>query len=388
MTPPPARPRYAARNPALAAWLWAIDHLWARPGRQPPALPEEPARILLCNQAHLGDAILATAALEPLRRRYPDAKIGMLVNAGSARVVADHPALAWVHTVDPARLQRQGSRVERLRRHRASVRAAEQAVRAVGYDLAIDLYHHYPNSIPLLHRIGVPTVGWRSGGFGAWLAAAPDDPASPPSILSRHAALLHLATGRPVDAAAMRPWLAVEAEALARWHARRQALGITRPCTVLHLGAHDAVKRWPLSHWQAVATRLFRDGHTVLLMGHGPREVADCAAVRQACRGCVDLAGQLDWPEFVAAVSEAGLLVGHDSAAVHVAAAFDRPRVAIVPGIVEPWIWHPPGPRRVTLSQPVPCAPCQRGQGCASMQCLRGVAPQAVVEAIGSLDRG
>ena len=100
--------RYLVYNPKLLAALRLADGASRlvgrlRPGRR-PATP--PRRILLANPAHIGDVLIATAVLPPLRQAFPDAEIGMLVGSWSRHVVEGHPDVARVHVMDNFHLNR------------------------------------------------------------------------------------------------------------------------------------------------------------------------------------------------------------------------------------------------------------------------------------------
>ena len=380
------RTHYTANNPFLKAALRLVDGLLSRlrrPPRRPAAVA--PRRILVCNQAHLGDAILATAVLPALHAAHPGAEIGMLVHPDAARVAQAHPGIRHVHTVEHWHLNRRGEGLwARLRRHGRSSREAQRTNRLAAYDLAIDLYHYFPNSIPLLRRCGIPCIaGWDSGGFGPLLdVVAPNGP-GPMPVLERHAALLARIGVRSAEA--LRPNLPQSATAGAAWAALASARGLSSPYIALHLGAHAEHRRWPAAHWSSLARALIARGHAVVLLGHGPAEIALCRQVGQDCPSAIDLSGQLDWSGMLSAISQCALLVGHDSAPIHVAAAYQRQRICLAAGINDLRVWLRAEPRSVVLMHPVPCAPCGRTGGCATMYCLRRVTPSDVLDAFDGL---
>ncbi len=376
---------YATYSKALRSALWAIDHWLGWRGVSKPesaALPASPARILLCNQAHLGDAVLATAVIPALRAAYPQAEFGFLVHPGSRPVVETHPQIKWVHAVEHWHLVRGNTSVlERIRRHKTSHRDALRDIRAVGYQLAIDLQPYFPNSIPLLHRSGIGClVGWNSAGFGAWLDLAASNDSTPINAMDRHAKVLSQ-MGIACDASSLRPHLHLSAEDLFRWQQRARRLGIGGGFIAIHIGAHAEHRRWPASQWAAVIAELLRHGHPVVLLGHGEAEVALGRAIASSCPKVVDLCGQLPWGELLAAIAACRVLLSHDSAATHLAAAFDQPRVCIATGIHDLQMWLRANANSVVLSKPMPCAPCGRVAGCATMECIRGVSCDAVIEA-------
>ena len=375
--------RYAVNNRALKAALWVIDRALmslARP-REKPAQNAPVMRVLVAIQAHLGDAILATAVIPALQQRFPGARLGFLVHPDAAQVVAHHSAVTWVHPVEHWRLNRRhASWVSRLGQHWRTTRACERAICEVGYDLAIDLYHYFPNSIPLLRRSGVPRiVGWSSGGFGPWLDVAAHDAGLPINVLHRHAALLRL-LDIEIDPMQLRPVLELTRTAKQRWADISQTRGLDRTYVALHVGAHAAHRRWPVERWRCLAQSLMASGYAVLLLGHGAVEQDTCRTITLGCPAAIDLSGQLDWDEMVAAIAASSLLISHDSAAVHVGAGFVKPRICIAAGINDLRIWLEQSARSVVLMKPVPCAPCLRTQGCSTMDCIRGVSVQDVLD--------
>jgi ADP-heptose:LPS heptosyltransferase len=65
----------------------------------------------------------------------------------------------------------------------------------------------------------------------------------------------------------------------------------------------------------------------------------------------------------------------------HLASAVGTPCVVIGNGISHPSHWRPRGEAVAVVRKDVPCAPCHRGGGCATMECVRGVTVDAVEEA-------
>ena len=378
---------YAVNHPVLLGVLRLVDAVLAaiRRRRGAPAARADPKRILLCNQAHLGDAILATAVLPRLRAAFPDAEIGMLVHPDGVRVAGSHPGVRQVHTVEHWHLNRRGESLRaRLWRHRQSTRTAVRAIRAARYDLAIDLYHYFPNSIALLSRCGIPTLaGWDSGGLAPLLDVVGRNGTTPMPVLERHAALLgRLGIASPTP---LQPELPLPEATMARWRARATACGLPGRYVALHLGAHAEHRRWPTAEWVALARALTDRGQALLLLGQGAAEVDACRQVAAACPAAMDLAGQLAWDEMLAAIAQCELLVAHDSAPIHVAAAYGRPRICLAAGINDLRVWLQSHRRSAVLMHPVVCAPCGRTGGCATMDCLRRVSPTDVLAAFDRL---
>ena len=101
-------------------------------------------KILLCNEAHIGDLILSTSLLPALKKAIPDCKIGFLAGSWAKEVVEDHVFVDWVHFYDQASINRSNiSKREKKQREALTKKAALKNVEEVGYDIALDLHSYY-----------------------------------------------------------------------------------------------------------------------------------------------------------------------------------------------------------------------------------------------------
>ncbi len=157
------------------------------------------------------------------------------------------------------------------------------------------------------------------------------------------------------------------------------------PYIVMHPGATAPSRRWPAERFGEVAVSLSATTGSPVLVTGGPGErdlVAQVVAVASSMPGSrvVDLAGVLSLDALIATIDGAALLVSNNSGPVHIAAARATPVVDLY-ALTNPQ--HTPWqvPHRV-LSNPVPCANCQRSvcpEG--HHACLTGVAVDHVVDA-------
>ena len=177
----------------------------------------------------------------------------------------------------------------------------------------------------------------------------------------------------------------------AKEHARRllAAAGVDlgAPWIVVHPGASAPARRYPAWSYAEVVRRLVvQDSLQVVVTGDdGEVELAADLATA-AGHGAVTLAGRTTLELFAAVLSQSWLLVGNNAAPAHIAAALGVPVVDLYaltrPGRT-PWLV----PSRV-LSHDVPCRWC-RSRACPMGHhlCLRGVEPEAVVDAVRELLR-
>jgi ADP-heptose:LPS heptosyltransferase len=373
----PLSGRYLVHNRGWNAALRLADAVLSRVAQaRPPASPAAPSKILIAVGGHLGDAVIATSVLPVLARAYPNAQVGMLLPSWSRVVVEGHPALRWIHHADHWKMSRAGGgSAAKWRQYRASAAKAVQEIRAVGYDVAIDLYAYYPNSARLLWQAGIPTrVGYTSGGCGPLYTSAVDWTTDLGHTATQHAALVAelTAAGRGIEPAYDLPPITD--------HNRENAKQATGPDAyiVVHPGTGDKRKAWPIEQWRELVKRLTAAGERVVITGAGAGE----GALAESIESATNLVDRIDWPTFRGVLAGAKVAIGADSVAMHVAAAEHTPSIAIMAAMSDPEQWRPLGAEVSVLTRSVPCAPCFQKAGCEAMTCVRDVTVDDVLRAV------
>ncbi|MEW6261689.1 MAG: glycosyltransferase family 9 protein [Thermodesulfobacteriota bacterium] len=113
----------------------------------------------------------------------------------------------------------------------------------------------------------------------------------------------------------------------------------------LHPGSGGAGKNWPLERWLELAEGLERETRLKTVFLLGPAEEEWIAKLEKEDRV---VAGNMPL-EVVAGLISLGLgHAGHDSGVTHLAAALDRPALAIF-GPTDPAQWAPRGPQTVVV---------------------------------------
>jgi heptosyltransferase-2 len=146
--------------------------------------------------------------------------------------------------------------------------------------------------------------------------------------------------------------------------------------------ARGQAKRWPAARFGLLARRLAEsDLRTLVLIGAGEEKIAE--EVRAAAEFDLPIVGpDRDVAGLAAIVSQLTALVGNDSGAMHLAACFGTPVVALF-GPSDPTRTAPVGGRHEVLCQNLACAPCT-APSCPLLhhECLRGLSVDDVEEAL------
>jgi len=202
-----------------------------------------------------------------------------------------------------------------------------------------------------------------------------------PLIVERYAALAQPA-GEEFAQTPAEPRLRID-EAARRATAAKYSLDLARPVAVFAPGAeYGPAKRWPARHFAELAKTLAARGYQVWLLGSAT-DAAITAEIQRLCDGiCVDLAGRTSLDEAIELMSFAARVVTNDSGLMHVAAALDRPTVAIF-GSSSPAFTPPLSRRARIVTLKLECSPCfQRECPLGHTNCLVTLEPARILEAL------
>jgi ADP-heptose:LPS heptosyltransferase len=323
---------------------------------------ERGGRVLVTRMRYVGDAILSLPLVAALRGAFPAAEIHYLAQAPALELLHDQPDLARCWRAEPGVV--------------ATLRLA-QRLRAQRFDAAIDLFAN-PWSALLVRATGAPVrIGEARRVRRHAYTWARRLPPGRSALLQHLDALRGLGVEPPAPEPPVLRLRGPEIEAgRARW--RRQA---SAPGVLLHLGATQPAKEWPVEHAVELVRRLEHDGVPVLL-STAPNRPEPSATVAARSGGTAHCMPALPLREVLGVAAAAAAVVSVDGAVAHAAVALGRPTVALF-GPTDPDIWFPYGefgPYRVLHAGP-DCGPCD-GRCCAERRCMHALEPEAVQQAV------
>jgi heptosyltransferase-2 len=329
----------------------------------------------------VGDAVMATPALQALRQHFPAAHLLGVLKPYVAGVLEGAPWLNEQIFLDARGpwSQRWPAVAARLRRSR------------------IDLAILFPNSFrsALVAWLGGcrRRVGYVLYGRGPLLtdhlqevADARGRRTPSPAIDAYNRLVEHVGCPRPLSRMELFTTPADEAAAEAVWQEARLA-GCPEVVCLNPGAAFGAAKYWPVEHFAALARDLVdrRGSGILVLCGPGERDLARAIVTLARRPGITSLADRpLSLGLTKACVRRADLLVTTDSGPRHFAAAFDRPVVTLFGPTHIAWTetYHP---RAVHLQKKVPCGPCQLRVCPLDHRCMTTLTPAEVFDAAAEL---
>jgi heptosyltransferase II len=167
--------------------------------------------------------------------------------------------------------------------------------------------------------------------------------------------------------------------------AAREALGLSQdaaPVVFCPGAEYGPAKRWPIHHYAALAKKL--DKPVWIVGSHKDAPVGEEIAQLSA-DAALNLCGRTNLEQAIDLIAGARAVVSNDSGLMHVAAALDRPTVALY-GSSSPGYTPPLSARATILSLGLDCSPCFKRE-CPlgppdTLRCLEDITPERVLAAL------
>jgi heptosyltransferase-3 len=346
-------------------------------------------RVLVTKLRHHGDVLLASPVFQVLKNHAPHLEIDALVFAGTRDMLAGHPAIREIFTIDRdwprkgpvTHLQHESALFNRLRERR--------------YHLIVHLTEHPRGAwLAQLLRPRWSVAPKRN----SWLWEKCFTHVYPlPMHTPRHTvetnldALRRLGLQPGTDERRLVMVPGTQAEAAVEEALAAKGLSAT-PFIQVHPTSRWLFKAWSDERNAELLRALHRDGHRVVITAApGTREKAIVARILELAPGtAVDLSGLFSLRELAALTERAKLFIGVDSAPMHIAAAMQTPVVALF-GPSGEHQWRPwQVAHRIVASADHPCRPCGN-DGCGGgkvSECLTTLPVARVLSAANELLAG
>ncbi len=325
-------------------------------------------KILVIGPSWVGDTVLAQPLFKRLHEKHGNLKLDVLAPAWTL------PLLERMPEVSEGLASPLGhGELKLAQRWRLA-----QGLKARQYDQAIVLPNSFKSAlIPRLAGIRLRTGFVGEARHALLNDARRLDAKALPLMAERFA---HLADARdePLRRPLPQPALSVSPAARDALLARL-TLRTDPPVACFCPGAeYGPAKRWPAEHFASLAARLADHGWQVWLIG-SPKDRAIGAEIERLSGGrCRDLCGDTGLAEAVDLLSAAQVVVSNDSGLMHVAAALDRPMLALY-GSSSPSFTPPLSPHAEVVKLDLPCSPCfERECPLGHFKCMRDLGPERI----------
>ncbi len=321
-------------------------------------------KILIVLPNWLGDAVMATAAIEILCDAYPRAELTLVGSYASIEALKHHPQCTR-HYLDETK--KSGSRL---------INTYKFAKKLGRHDLAITLRNQIHSTLLVYLTGTVVTAARRSWHSMITLQSTPKIPKKI-HMVEQYTMLINTVTDQPKK----------EAGKLKLYIEPKQ---FDRPSLGINPGAaYGGAKRWYPERFAAVAAE-FSDQYQTIIFG-APNEVDTAEIIEDELKklnvtNYINLAGKTSVEELCAAIGGVDMFISNDSGPMHIAAAYSTPTVGIFGPtptyLAPPW----KNERSTIISHDLECAPCQKREcPLKHHDCMKGIEVQEVVDVVKKL---
>jgi heptosyltransferase-2 len=332
------------------------------------------SRVVLRAPNWLGDAVMALPAMAALRRHFAGAHLAVAARPGIAAMFREETA------VQP------DSVIEISERGREAVAMLEGG----GFDLGV-LFPNSFRSAWRMKRAGIRERWGRSTFQRGWLLTKR-------SVRDRGRGVVHqcdfyrqLVRGLGVECDDSPPRLAVSEPSAARAEtilAERRIPAGARLVGFAPGAAYGQAKQWPPDRVAEVAARLVRDRDATCVIVGASHDRPSARAIESWLRAhapetvarVVDLVGRTSLGSLAGVIARCQTFITNDSGAMHLAAALERPVVALF-GPTDERVTRPIGDHDI-VTAPVFCRPCLLRDCPIDHRCMKRISSDMVLDAV------
>lgn len=335
--------------------------------------------ILVIGPAWVGDMVMAQSLFMCLKEQHPDCRISVLAPEWTL------PLLERMPEVENGISLQMGHGDLQLGKRRAF----GKSLRGENFTAAIVLPNSFKSALIPFHANIPRRTAWK----GEWRNLLLSDCRSLdknafPLMVQRFAALAYPASNDPPNQIP-EPRLQSNPESVAEALATL-GLGLEHRILAICPGAEFGVaKQWPAEHFAATCKTKIDEGWNVWIFG-SQKDAEFANEILQLLgedriQQCVNLAGRTSLSQAIDLLSVAEAVISNDSGLMHIAAALDKPIVALY-GSTSPDFTPPLSNKSKLLFTDIDCRPCfQRECPLEHKKCLTELEPSRAITAIEEL---
>ncbi|MBM7622949.1 lipopolysaccharide heptosyltransferase II [Sporohalobacter salinus] len=305
---------------------------------------KETKRIVVIDLLYMGDLLFATSFFRNLRKKYPKAKIDLIVNANFYDIIANNPHFDEVYAYD-----KNWTIPESI--------SFAWELRQNDYDLGLNIHGNWRTAILLKIINPDYSVGYGTKGRGIWL-----DRVLTPSQ-NKHMVEVYLDFLRELDFNKIDEQgleLEVDSKAQEDMEDFLASQGIKEGDSLvgLNTGGSWPTKQWTQEGFAQLADKLQQDYDSRVIFFGGPGDVKRVEKITaQMETEPIIAAGKTSLKELVALANCCDLFISGDTGPVHVAAAVGTQTIAIF-GPSNEVKYRPYGTQHKVVKTDLACRSC------------------------------
>jgi len=323
-------------------------------------------KILIILPNWLGDAIMATPAIELLSKYYPRAKFTFIGSFASIEALKYHPLC-------------EKSIIDETKKTSFRLLATYKLARDLGqFDLCVNFRNQVYSSLLLRFTGTVICIAKKSWHSIFLLSHTPTIKANKHLALQyAQLAMTNVTDYKEDDISALKLYI--------------QASDFEKPTLGINAGAtYGSAKRWYPEKFAQVASA-FSNRFDIVIFG-GPNEIEmakdiEDNLIKRDIHNYTNLAGKTSIKELCSNIAACSLFITNDSGPMHVAAAYQVPTVAIFGPTKHKETSQWMNEKSKIVRHDMDCAPCMKREcPLKHHECMTSITAQEVIEAVQELE--
>ena len=336
-----------------------------------------PRSILIRAPNWVGDVVMCTPALRSLRKRFPQARISLLIKPSLRKVLENFPHIDEIIEWDPR------GRHRGLKNYISFVRMLRQR----RFDLGIAMTSSF-SSAQLLFLAGIPVrAGYSRNGRGFLLTHTKNPQREKGRIVPVNKVEMDLGLCGLLGCADLSTKTELCASAEARgwadnFYTKRGIAAADCVVCIVPGATFGSSKCWKEDYFARVCDELIKQCGAKIIVLPGPGELP----IARSIIGCmqekpVDMGDTIvPLDVLMALISRCSLLITNDTGPRHFGVAFDRP-VVVIMGSTDSRHTDCNLEKTIILQEQVECGPCHRRVCPTDHRCMTRITPEKVLAA-------
>jgi heptosyltransferase I len=367
-------------------------------------MTERPLKILISRLSAHGDVLQTLPLLTRIKSHFPDAQVGWVVEEAAEPLLAGNPLIHQLHVFKKKRWTQQLCSTKTFWTGLKNYFEFVKALRQQQYQIGFDPQGLFKSGL-MLWWAGIPKrVGFdrtREGASVFYTETLPHHDLFNPDIptvtlFSEFVRVLGVPVPLRSDAAAQHHELfefvlpPLSQESLEKRDSWFQAFNPEWPIVALAPETIWPSKHWPKNYWDEILQSLLERPFNILIVGTDKSKAEWDAQIKQLTSAdtqakVLNLMGKTSWPDLQAVFSVPLVLIGLDSAPLHLANATGKPYIIGVYGPTSSKRTGPIGSQHITIQTRLACQPCFKKRCPLASQtdeCMNQLLPERVLDAL------
>ncbi|KPJ99653.1 MAG: hypothetical protein AMK71_09400 [Nitrospira bacterium SG8_35_4] len=331
-------------------------------------------KILVIKPSSLGDVIHALPFLNAVKEQFPDSEIDWVISKNLQGILEGHPMIHELFILN----KDEWKSVRNIPRTASEISALKNRLKSKHYDIVMDLQGLLRSGLIAFSTPTTLKVGFKDAREGSSFFY--DKKVSVNGTV--HAVDKCLEAAKAIGAAVKKAEFPIHIGRDAREEVH-ELLGEVKDYIVVIPSARWITKRWPAENFASLISKILMP--CVLAGSRADKELSQRIIDLSSGNTVIDLCGRTDLKQLTALIEGARAVVTNDSGPMHIAAALDKPTIAIFgptdPVKTGPYGWQKNRNLKV-LRADVPCTPCRKKKGCREFICMSRITVGEVYEAL------